>query len=277
MELKEKYGIVLLDDVLYKQEEWIKFDNWYNENIKNHKVRIINYWMRDYGDLAVNAILYKDGIEMANVVDCYEETDIKYNIGDIDTELNDKLLNESLKNLLYKDFDNYLKLPKISNCSKLLQTIYDAVYSSDSEMFHMDYSDWEEFYIDDYTDKDIEILKKEIKKYNLETIIEIDNGEYKIVGYGDLIMCFNDDRTLNKDNWYSLDKLADKIRKEFLDCKTKDKETLGKICDIYDIKLNDFLYVDGYTNFDDFLKDLESIDNSMSDIEFEGIGDEYEK
>ena len=119
-ELEELF---LLDDVLYKQEEWIKFDNWYNENIKNHKVRIINYWMRDYGDLAVNAILYKDGIEMANVVDCYEETDIKYNIGDIDTELNDKLLNESLKNLLYKDFDNYLKLPKISNCSKLLQTI----------------------------------------------------------------------------------------------------------------------------------------------------------
>ncbi len=33
-ELEEKYGIIFLSDVLYKPEEWEKFENWYEANIK---------------------------------------------------------------------------------------------------------------------------------------------------------------------------------------------------------------------------------------------------
>lgn len=32
-ELEKKYGIVFLSDVLYKPEEWEKFESWYNANI----------------------------------------------------------------------------------------------------------------------------------------------------------------------------------------------------------------------------------------------------
>ena len=38
-----------------------------------------------------------------------------------------------------------------------------------------------------------------IEKYNLEEVIEIDNGEYKIVGYGDLETRFLDDRNYCKE------------------------------------------------------------------------------
>lgn len=33
-ELEEKYGIVFLSDILYKPEEWDKFEAWYEENVK---------------------------------------------------------------------------------------------------------------------------------------------------------------------------------------------------------------------------------------------------
>ena len=42
------------------------------------------------------------------------------------------------------------------------------------------------------------VLQDEVKKYGLEEIVEIDTGEYKIVGYGDLETRFNDDRNINK-------------------------------------------------------------------------------
>ena len=48
----------------------------------------------------------------------------------------------------------------------------------------------------DYTDKDLEILNNEIKKYKLDDVIEVDTGEYVIVGYGDLETRFIDDRNV---------------------------------------------------------------------------------
>lgn len=36
-ELEEKYGIIFLSDVLYKPEEWEKFEKWYKSNIKDEK------------------------------------------------------------------------------------------------------------------------------------------------------------------------------------------------------------------------------------------------
>ena len=39
--LKEKYGIVLLDDVLYKRKEWSKYECWYNENCLHRNVKIL--------------------------------------------------------------------------------------------------------------------------------------------------------------------------------------------------------------------------------------------
>ena len=37
--LKEKYNILFFSDVLYKPEEWQKFEKWYNKRVKNRSER----------------------------------------------------------------------------------------------------------------------------------------------------------------------------------------------------------------------------------------------
>ena len=49
---------------------------------------------------------------------------------------------------------------------------------------------------DNFTEKDIENLKKEVKELGLQEVITFDDAEYKIVGWGDLETRFNDDRYL---------------------------------------------------------------------------------
>lgn len=197
-ELKQKYSVVLLDDILHKREEWNKYENWYNENHLNRNIKILNIWPTDYDDIRCNAILYQDGKEVANVIASYDESDLRYSIGDKDSEMNDEFVSNAFKSLIYYSFDSYINLPKISECSKLLQSIYDDVCNSDATMCHITEDDWDEYYSDDYSDKDIELLKEEIKKYGLNEVIGINDGEYKIIGYGDLETRFNDDRNLEK-------------------------------------------------------------------------------
>ena len=87
-----------------------------------------------------------------------------------------------------------------------MQSIYDDVCQSDSTMCHITEEEWNEYYIDDYSEKDIEVLEKEIKKYGLDEVIGIGDGEYKIVGYGDLETRFIDDRDLeiNKESDFEI-------------------------------------------------------------------------
>ena len=91
-----------------------------------------------------------------------------------------------------------MELPKISKCSKLLQDIYDDVKESDASMCHITEEDWNEFYKGDFTEKDVDNLKKEVKELGLEEVITFNEAEYKIVGYGDLETRFNDDRYLQE-------------------------------------------------------------------------------
>lgn len=286
--LKKKYGVVLLNDILYKKEESIKFNNWYNENIKQNKVEIINFWLRDFvDDIGVNAILYKNGVAVANIADSFEETDVRYNIAETHTELTDELTTLSLTDLLYNHFDNYLNLPKISNCSKLLQNIFDDIYASDSEMLHITYSDWDEFYQEDYSDKDIDILKNEINKYNLQTVLEVDNGEYKILGYGDLITFFNDDRNLNKEKLLYVKGCIDyKILTEYLNQKELEKidEVLYSFCQYqskYDDGEKDIIgeYISQYgnSNIIEWYEGLKSTNSFIEDFILYERGNEFEK
>ena len=69
-------------------------------------------------------------------------------------------------------------------------------------MCHITKTDWEKFYSDDFSNKDFENLKKEIKKYHLEDVIGINDCEYMIVGYGDLETRFNDDRNIEREREY---------------------------------------------------------------------------
>ena len=106
------------------------------------------------------------------------------------------LAKEAVRTAILDDFDKYMKLPKISECSKLLQEIYDDVCEADSSMCHITNEDWNEFYKDNFTEKDIDNLKKEVKELGLQEVITFDDAEYKIVGWGDLETRFNDDRYL---------------------------------------------------------------------------------
>ena len=177
------------------------------------KVDILNVW-KEQGlndEIFCEALLYEDEQAKADIITSYNETTIivanncKQAVQTTATgELTDEFCRKPLQALILEDFNAYLNLPKISECSQLLQEIYDNVCESDASMCHIDEYDWEEFYADRYNEKDIENLKDEIKNYRLGEIITIDADEYKIVGYGDLECSFNDDRNLKKEKDYEL-------------------------------------------------------------------------
>ena len=66
-------------------------------------------------------------------------------------------------------------------------------------MCHITNEDWEEYYSDNFTNKDIEKLKEEVKEYKLDNVITFDDAEYKIIGWSDLETRFNDDRNFVKE------------------------------------------------------------------------------
>lgn len=174
---------------------------WINENVKFRKAEIVYIWKTDFGDIRCNAILYRNKKPVANVIVSYGSEYFKnlcYNM--FHTYKIPKFIENTFKTLIYDSFDKYLKLPKISKCSPLLKDIYDSVCNSEANMCHITEEDWEESYADNYNEKDIEILKQEIKKYKLESIIEFNEDEYKIIGYGDLQISFNDNRNLKREN-----------------------------------------------------------------------------
>lgn len=195
-ELKKQYNITLLSDVLYKESEWDKYFLWFNENYKHRKVEILNVWESDFDDIRCNARLYKDNKMIANIIASYDNRDIEKYVTDVNSTIDKSFINKVLKNLIYDDFDKYAHLPKLSKCSKLLKEIYDFVCESDSSMCHIDNKMWKEDYADRYDENAINKLQKEIEKYNLDDIVVINDGEYKILGFSDLETRFNDDRKL---------------------------------------------------------------------------------
>lgn len=194
--LRKEFNITLLSDVLYKKEYWDKFEKWFHEEYKQRNVKVLSVWESGFDDVRCNAVIYQNKKPIGNIIVNFESC-----VMNSLTNCDPKEVEQSFKNLIYCFFDKYSKLPKISKCSKLLQEIYDFVKESDSTMCHITDEDWQNFYADKYSEKDIEKLKQEIAEYKLDDIISLNEGEYKIVGYGNLETCFNDDRKLvkNKD------------------------------------------------------------------------------
>ena len=184
---------VLLSDILYKPEHYINFDKWYNWKILNRKVRVDGIYETSFDDVRCNAVLYQNDKAVANIIGSYEANEMNFRCGN-----KPELAKEVLRTAILDDFDKYMELPKISKCSKLLQDIYDDVCQSDASMCHITEDDWNEFYKEDFTEKDVDNLKKEVKELGLEEVITFNDAEYKIVGYGDLETRFNDDRYLQE-------------------------------------------------------------------------------
>ena len=184
---------VLLSDILYKPEHYINFDKWYNWKILNRKVRVDGIYETSFDDVRCDAVLYQNDKAVANIIGSYEANEMNFRCGN-----KPELAKEVLRTAILDDFDKYMELPKISKCSKLLQDIYDDVCQSDASMCHITEDDWNEFYKEDFTEKDVDNLKKEVKELGLEEVITFNDAEYKIVGYGDLETRFNDDRYLQE-------------------------------------------------------------------------------
>ena len=184
---------VLLSDILYKPEHYINFDKWYNWKILNRKVKVNSIYETSFDDVRCDAVLYQNDKAVANIIASYDAKEMNFRCDN-----KPDLAKEALRVAILDDFDKYIELPKISKCSKLLQDIYDDVCQSDASMCHITSEDWNEFYKEDFTDKDVDNLKKEVKELGLQEVITFDDAEYKIIGWGDLETRFNDDRYLQE-------------------------------------------------------------------------------
>ena len=182
---------LLLSDILYKPEHYIDFDKWYNWKILNRTVKVNSIYETSFDDVRCDAILCINKKPVANIIASYPADELNIRCNN-----NPNLAKEAVRTAILDDFDKYMELPKISKCSKLLQEVYDDVCESDASMCHITQEDWDQFYKDNFTEKDIDNLKKEVKELGLQEVITFDDAEYKIVGWGDLETRFNDDRYL---------------------------------------------------------------------------------
>lgn len=189
----ETHSDVLLSDILYKPEHYINFDKWYNWKILNRKVRVNSIYETSFDDVRCDAVLYQNDKAVANIIASYDANEMNFRCNN-----DPNLAKEVLRVSILDDFDKYIDLPKVSKCSKLLQDIYDDVCQSDASMCHITEEDWNEFYKEDFTEKDVDNLKREVKELGLQEVITFDDAEYKIVGWGDLETRFNDDRYLQE-------------------------------------------------------------------------------
>ena len=182
---------LLLSDILYKPEHYIDFDKWYNWKFLNRTVKVNSIYETSFDDVRCDAILCINKKPVANIIASYLADELNFRCNN-----DPNLAKEAVRTAILDDFDKYMELPKISKCSKLLQEVYDDVCESDASMCHITQDDWNEFYKDNFTEKDIENLKKEVKELGLQEVITFNDAEYKIVGWGDLETRFNDDRYL---------------------------------------------------------------------------------
>ena len=186
-----------LDQIIYNSDNWLEYEKWFYKKVKEYSVDVQSVWKTDYDDYKCFAIIGNGLKNIGSIIASYDEVQIRNLTGNIKNQLSEKELENAFAVLILNDYNDYKKLPTISKCSKLLKYVYDCVCSSDSSMCHIDYEDWKELKEDlDYTDKDLEILNNEIKKYGLDEVVEIGTGEYTIVGYGDLETRFIDDRDI---------------------------------------------------------------------------------
>ncbi len=155
-----------------------------DEIINKTDVKINHLWLSDYGDIRCNATIYIHGKPKANIIASFDREIHP------DWKNSQNEYKEDIKN----NIEEYLYMPKLSKCSKLLQEIYDNVCQSDATMCHITEEDWQNDYASKYSCIDIETLQKEVKKYNLEDVITFNEQEYKIIAWGDLETRFNDNR-----------------------------------------------------------------------------------
>ena len=92
--------------------------------------------------------------------------------------------------VLNEDFENLKMLPKIKQCSKLMQRIYDEVCEAESSMCFIENGD------EEVSKDDIKILQDEVRKYGICDDIVFGEDDCLVIGYSNIETDFIDDRGL---------------------------------------------------------------------------------
>lgn len=192
------YPNLTLDKIIYNEKNWNKYNNWFTK-YRMKSIMVSDFWKTDYDDIRAIATFGLDGKQFSQVIVSVDEKDINNALGTEWGRSESGAVENAIASIVAKGFDKYLCLPKISKCSPLLQDIYNTVRETDATICHITDDDWKNYYADKYTDKDIQQLKSEIKLYDLEDVITIDDGDYKIIGWGNLETRFNNDIALEKE------------------------------------------------------------------------------
>lgn len=159
-------------------------------------VDVIESWETDYGDYRARVKLKENNKEIGELVVTYEWHKIVDVVGKKEEKITKKEIEMAIAVLvLNEDFETYKAIPKLSQCSQNLQMLYECVCMSDSSMCFIEEEDRDEI----WSDENIELLKKEVKKYGLDGIIRFGEDDCLVTAYGDLELCFIDDGGLNND------------------------------------------------------------------------------
>lgn len=108
-----------------------------------------------------------------------------------DWKFNDIKLEIACSVLMMDDFKRLINLPLLSETPKLLQKIYKELKETDSGMLFIEEDNWEEDY-EEFSESDIEELKKQVEKYGLENVLAFEEEECKIMAYTSLLEKFID-------------------------------------------------------------------------------------
>ncbi len=101
----------MIDVILPREKETAK--------LLDSNIKILGTWLTDYDDMRCNAIIIQDNKEVANIIASYDECDLRHSIGNKDSEMNGEFIKRAFQTLIYDEIKEYLKLPKISNYSKI--------------------------------------------------------------------------------------------------------------------------------------------------------------
>lgn len=160
----------------------------------SYDINVVDNWYSSFDDYRGKAEISKNGKKLGTIIANFTGDEIRKIIEKDGSDFSREEIRNAIAVLIATDAEKYCSLPKISEVSPLLRTIYDDLLDSENSISYISSEDWKLDYSDDFSDDDLENLKKEIKNLNLESIVEFDSVGYLIIGYGNLETAFIDDR-----------------------------------------------------------------------------------
>jgi len=175
--LKEYLKLNNLSTISRIGNEWDKFNVWFNEEKEQKKIYFINTNRFD-DNYFYEVLICHNGISQIR-------TSIK-----TANDINNEEQMYELLSTMYDKYIDYKDLPRLSECSPLLQELYNLVANNNKNGVVISKDDWEKHFIGKYTEKDYEKLIDEKKLFDLCFGLELDNDYYN---YDDDYYYENDD------------------------------------------------------------------------------------